>query len=236
VKRTFKFIWTVAASISVGALAQEEAPVVKEVDLGSEIRGVQLNDTSIPSSVANSKLYAVHTRLVELQNRHELTVSGARTMVGDSFINSYNFGGTYTYHVFNRWSVALGGQYYLNEYNNSGKNLSSGQGVVPKIVYLKRSIDLYGTFRPFYGKVRWSLQRSIHFDLFTDAGVSQLKLNHPGSHYAALLGAGLQFWFGKHWTAKVGARDLVFKKPPQVGKGITQDLQLHLDTGWIFGG
>ncbi|MBS1986229.1 MAG: outer membrane beta-barrel domain-containing protein [Bdellovibrionales bacterium] len=226
------------AALSLAILPLAHAADEPAAPLETQMESLQLPADAAPEAhVADEKIYAVQSRLVPLRHRHEVSLLGGRTLIGESFLTSYTVGLAYHFNVTDRWSVDLSGSIYSNTLTDSGKRLIEAQNLYPDLRYLRSNVDLTATFRPFYGKIRFGAQSTVHFDQYVSLGASRLELNTE-TKPAIATDLGLSFWMKQGYSFRLGLRDYFYRyeTTASAGSAWAQDLQAHLDFGYVFGG
>lgn len=199
------------------------------------LKALELPANQAPAEVSQEKLYSVQGRYSPLRLRHELSVHGSLGIVGgDGLISSQELGGTYRFHLSDRWHLGLSGTYVFNQLTGSANRLIAEEGVIPDVSYAKWRTDLTAGFHTFYGKFRITMDTVLYFDHYIAAGAAWQSLStHDG--LAGVLDTGFVFWFGKHWSVRAGLKDYLFEERRVAGNGFAQNLNFHMDVGFVLG-
>jgi outer membrane beta-barrel protein len=130
--------------------------------------------------------------------------------------------------------LGAGANWYFNQLSDSARELIQTRNLYPVMSYIRRTVEGNASFRTFYGKIRFTLANVIHFDQYLSLGGAKLALNDNVSRDALTWDAGFNFWLGRSMSAKLGLKDYVYKDSPAFKSAWTQDLQAHLDLGYVL--
>jgi outer membrane beta-barrel protein len=162
------------------------------------------------------RVRVVQNRLVDRNNRLELSVNMGGVTGGDSYVTTYNTGANLQYHITPRWSLGVEYSKATNKLTDEGKRqydaAYEAQKNDPESPQRFPAVDFpidtkmaTISFYPVYGKLNlfdWSIAQ---FDLYTLLGYGSKKMNSGETPtYAAGLGSG--FWLNNYLTARLEIR------------------------------
>lgn len=199
-----------------------------------ELTNVPNNDSNVasPNLLSSSDYaYIVQTRKTPLNFRNELSVGGTYTAYGSEFTSSKSLFVNYHLHVTPRFSLLLGWDKFYNKETNAANQVIDKLNIYPDLLYIQNAYDVAVKFRPFYGKIRITLNTVVHFDYYLSAGWSTLLLNTSNERANAFYAdTGFEYWIGNHMTARLGLKDHIYKDPYDAKKKMS-NLQLGLSLG-----
>lgn len=201
--------------------------------IDDDLQTLKLESNQLPSGVEQDKLYALTPRYSPLRNRFEFTLGGAKNFNPDSHTTSSQLDVALRYHISDRWSVAMGGAYVFNSLSDAGRLNLTEEGKVPDVGYPKYRFDLLAGFNTFYGKLRFSMDSVVYFDQYLALGPALVKLQ-TGDSYGVTGDIGFAFWFGPHFSARLGVRDCFFEEKRLVSSNWVHHVMGHADVGYVF--
>jgi len=227
--------WSLLALLigSVAFAATES--MVETRSLEDELRSLSLPSNQAPSGVSSEQLYAVQTRLAPLENRSEITITGAKNFTVDSFLVSQQVDAGYRYYLSSRWFVGASGSYVFNSLSGSGERLMNENKRLPDVAYTKYRADILAGYNLFYGKFRLTLDQVFYFDQYVAVGPG-VVVQDLGTHPALVADVGFVFWFGRNFSFRVGAKDYLFHEDRRLSNGLANNVLGHVDFGYVFGG
>lgn len=205
---------------------------VSMAGLQDDINSLQLNE-NIPVSAQSEKVYAIQSRKTSLAKRWELSGAWSKHLSGNGFLNTQQTTGDLRYHFNDKWTVAAGYSVVTNEFNKTARGLSDVQGYLPDVDYVKSRTELRAEYNLFYGKFRLSQDSIFYFDLHVGLGVAQNELA-SGSSTGPVGELGFAFWWGKHFSSRLGIRDYYHQEKRTLASESTHNLFGHMEVGYVF--
>ena len=224
-----------AQATAPAASATDAAAAPQTPTLDSQLESLKIPENKAPTLITDEKLYSVQNRYANLKFRSEVTVGGAHNFTGSAFLRSSQIDLAYHFHVSNRWDVALSGSYGFSQLTRAADNLYKSKDILPDSTYVKNRVDLLVGYNFFYGKMRFSMERVSYFDVYLAAGPGRVTTQF-GTATAAVADAGMAFWLGQRWSARVGVKNSFFKEQRVLNASNVYHMLGHLDVGVLFGG
>ena len=199
----------------------------------------KLDDLSIPKDhvtpiLSKAQLESVNSRYSSLRNRHELTLLGSNNFNADSHIDTKQAGATYRYHINSSWSLGFRYTEYENTLSAAGEKLVDSQDILPDTDYAVKSTDLFINFNTVYGKLRLTDKTVVYFDHYLALGYGDIALA-SGETQIYTIDTGLSFWFGKHFSSRVGVKNELYVQQKINGNDNTHNVMGYLEFGYLFG-
>lgn len=203
--------------------------------LEQQLKGMNAPSSALPPSASAEKLYAVQTRESSLSNRHELLLGAGKSLFGQEFIVSSQFGAGYRYHLNDRFDLGVSGMYVSNGLSASAQRLIIEDRVYPDVAYSKWQADATVGLNTFYGKFRLTADNVMYFDQYVALGGGMVGLS-TGSRPAAVADIGFAFWMGRSLSLRMGFKDTVYNEQRRLSRSWEQNFQFHIDAGILLGG
>lgn len=200
--------------------------------LESELKQLEVQD-AVPSSKLTERIYAVQSRVTPLRFRPELTVAVAENFGGSAFLDSNQFSAEGIFHFSDRLSLAAGYSHITNKFTSSARSLEEKSGILPDVDYVKTRMEARLAYNLFYGKFRFSRSQALSFDQYLGLGAAQHELR-SGTTVGPVGDFGFAFWFGQHFSTRIGVRDYYFKENRTLSQGYSHNVHGYLQTGYIF--
>ena len=154
----------------------------------------------------------VQQRIVNRNQRHEISPEFGVVSSGNTYLNSSNLGLSYNYHFNPRWTVGAKYKYYFNELTGDGRR-ALDEGVaftnndldfsfIPELNWIRTSVQAQAAWHPIYGKINLFDRGVVHFDIYTFLGGGRINLR-KGSSLTYLGGLGSGFWISQHLTSRI---------------------------------
>jgi outer membrane beta-barrel protein len=204
-------------------------------DLSAQLDDLKMPGNVAPAGVTSEKLYAVQNRYVNLDQRFELTLGGAKNFTGNGFLQMSQIDAGINYHLNNRFSLGLSGSYGFNDFTASANRLIQEERIMPDAAIVKWRSDLLLSYNLFYGKFRVSMDQVFYFDQYVSVGPGLVNTQY-GTAPSAVADVGFALWFGKNWSAKFGAKNTLFNEQRYTGSDMAYHLLGHIDVGYLLGG
>lgn len=167
------------------------------------------------------KVRIVQNRLVDRNNRIELSVNGSLLNGGDSYVKTKNAGASLDYHINPRWSVGVQYQKSYNDLTSEAKSIydrvktcqSEGPGCnerFPALDYPTQATLATINYYPIYGKLNLFDSSIAHFDVYTMLGYGSINLL-SGTSSLMTVGLGTGIWLNSRFTARLEGRYLRYQ-------------------------
>lgn len=227
-------VLTLVAAFSVAAPSSNKSAS----SLEDEMTKLNIPTNQMPNSVPSESLYAVQTRLYPLQYRHELSIGMGKNFSVEGYLGSQEFDAAYRFYLNERMFLGLSGNYVSTSFNQVGLDQLKTTGtLVQEIAYAKYKVDLMAGFHIFYGKFRVSLDQVFYFDLYAALGPAYFGMANVSYNYNTFGAAGdlgFVFWFGKHFTGRLGGKTYAFNAKTTRTEGLAFNILGHFDIGYVF--
>lgn len=158
---------------------------------------------------SSNKVKIVQNRLVDRDLRLELGLNYGPVMNGSSYLNTQNVGGQLEFHIVPQFSI--GGRYAqsYNSFTSEGRRMidaaERGGAAFADIDRPQSQWLVTATWYMLYGKLNLFDARISQFDLYSVAGAGQITLD-SGATPTYTAGAGVGFWWSKHFSSRLEAR------------------------------
>ncbi len=120
---------------SVSAFAQQAA------DLSTQLDDLTVPANTAPAGVTSEKLYSVQNRYLQIANKFEFTLGGAKNFTGNGFLQMSQINAGVAYHINDRWSAVVSGSYGFNDFTSSANRLIVNDGIMPDAAIVKWRAD-----------------------------------------------------------------------------------------------
>lgn len=213
--------------------------IVRAEDLQQELKSLQLPENQVLPQLNNEKLYASQSRFVPLALRPELSIGAAKNFNSSSFLISEELNGSLHFYLSDRFFTALYGSYVFSRLSDAGNRLWETNEIFPDICVIKYRADATLGYQPFYGKFRLSMDTVFYFDQYIALGAGFVNSDNGIEQFsgpAAVADIGMSFWFGRHWSARVGVKDYYFRENRRQGTDMVHHILAHFSVGFVFGG
>lgn len=159
---------------------------------------------------SNNKVRIVQNRLVDRDLRLELGVSYGPVANGPSYLNTQQYGGQIEFHIIPQISVGARYLKSANSYTAEGQKMFDTAKANPgspfaDIDYPEEQWLATATWYMLYGKLNMFDAGVTQFDIYSVAGAGQITLKN-GVKPTYTAGAGVGFWWSKHFTSRLEAR------------------------------
>lgn len=216
-------------------VVESQTEIEKGVDLDKELESLNMPINQGPAAASLERLYSVQNRYLPLTNKHEITVNFGRNMNPGGLLNSQQVGGSYRYHLNDRFSFGLQGYKVFNEISSDGELvLSTGRVLVPED-YVSQQYEAITTFNLFYGKFRLGLNRVFYFDQYISLGAGIAELE-SGNTPMISPDIGIALWLGKRGSVRFGLRNELYNKETLSGEELNYNAVAHFSIGFLLGG
>lgn len=223
------------AEENVATTEESQTEIEKDVNLEKELESLNMPVNQGPANASIENLYSVQTRLMPLTRKHEITLNVGKNMNAGGLLNSEQIGGTYRYHVNDKFSFGVGGYKVFNEISTDGKDvLRAGRIVNPKD-YVSQQYEAHVSYNLFYGKFRLGLNRVFYFDQYLSLGAGIAELA-SGNTQMISPEIGLAFWMGTMGSIRLGVRNELYNEQTLDGESLNHNLVTYLGIGILFGG
>lgn len=203
--------------------------------LDKQLQSLTIPNNEAPLPLSQESLYSVQDRYVPLVHSSEVIIGAGQNVNADSYINSQELTLGYRYHANDHWHITAEGSYVTNSLSGAGQTLYNSVHMIPDAAYTKARADLLVGYNLFYGKFRAGMDQVFYFDQYIAVGPGSVWMN-TGSAIGPVADIGGVFWFGKSFNAQLGVRDSYHREVRVLSSGNVNDVILHLDLGWRFGG
>lgn len=212
-------------ALSTQALAQNKKDLKKDFEtLGDNPQVVE----RVRNLENRQKVRVVQNRLVERNNRVEVSFNYGSLSGADNYVKTSTLGGALQYHITPRWSLGFEHEKAYNSLTSEGKrqydlaysdqktNIYSNQRFVGVDFPLQTTMGTI-SFYPVYGKLNLFDRSIAQFDIYTLLGYGRKTLHSGESDvWAAGLGSGI--WFNSWLTGRLEVRyekytDLLLYEP-----------------------
>jgi outer membrane beta-barrel protein len=239
--RNYLLLLTVCLASS-GIFAEEttsqtesQTEIEKDVNLEKELESLNMPINQGPAAASLEKLYSVQNRYLPLTNKHEITVNFGKNLNAGGLLNSQQVGGSYRYHLNDRFSFGVQGYKVFNEVSSDGELvMSTGRILVPED-YVSQQLEAFTSFNVFYGKFRLGLNRVFYFDQYIALGAGMAELE-SGNTPMISPDIGIALWLGKSGSVRFGIRNELYNKQTLDGEELNHNVVAHLSIGYLFGG
>lgn len=165
---------------------------------------------------SQQKVRVVQNRLVDRNNRLELTLDYGALSGADSYVKTSNLGGGLQYHLTPNWSFGFEFQKSYNSLTSEGQRQydlaytcqQQNSGCTQRFVGVDFPLETRMatvSFYPIYGKMNLFDSGIAQFDLYTLLGYGQKILSSGTTNvYAAGLGMGI--WLNRFVTTRLEVR------------------------------
>lgn len=164
----------------------------------------------------DKKIRIVQRRYNDRITNFEFSLGYGANLSGQNYLDSQMFQAGVDFHINPRWSVALRGKKFNNQLDREGEQvfdaadgaLNTGTGgvnvsrFIPELNWKETQTELLGRWYPLYGKFSVLESSVIHFDLYSQLGVTSIAFRE-GSEIGFLGGVGVSAWLGPHWTGRL---------------------------------
>lgn len=223
------------AEETVAAKEESQTEIEKDVNLEKELESLNMPINEGPANASIDNLYSVQTRFLPLTKKHELTLNVGKNLNAGGLLNSEQVGGTYRYHINDKFSFGVGGYKVFNEISTDGKDvLRAGRLVNPKD-YVIQQYEASVSYNVFYGKFRLGLNRVFYFDQYISLGAGVAELA-SGNTQMISPEIGLAFWLGKMGSIRLGLRNELYNEQTLDGESLNHNMVSYLGIGILFGG
>lgn len=214
---------------SVSAFAQQAA------DLSTQLDDLTVPANTAPAGVTSEKLYSVQNRYLQIANKFEFTLGGAKNFTGNGFLQMSQINAGVAYHINDRWSAVVSGSYGFNDFTSSANRLIVNDGIMPDAAIVKWRADALASYNLFYGKFRLSMDQVFYFDQYVAIGPGLVNTQYA-TVPAAVADVGFALWFGKNWSARFGAKNSYFREQKMLSNDMAYHLMGHIEVGYLLGG
>ncbi len=203
-------------------------------NLEEQLEALKMPSNRLPDVVSREKIYAIQVRHNDLNKKHELVVGGGNQILGGGHLSQRRFGMGYFYHVNPRWALSVNATKAFNELNDEGELLLEKQELVPDKDFSKQAFDVQASYNAFYGKFRFSMDRTFYFDQYISLGIGIVDLY---SRTAPMLTGdiGLNLWVHKSMSMRFGLRNELYREQRVTGETSNHNLIAHISMGYLFG-
>lgn len=160
---------------------------------------------------SNNKVRIVQNRLVDRDLRLELGLSYGPVANGPSYLNTQQYGGQLEFHIIPQISVGARYLKSANSFTAEGQKMvdaadSVPGAPIPDIDETQSQWLATATWYMLYGKLNMFDAGVSQFDIYSIAGAGQITLAKSGVKPTYTAGAGVGFWWSKHFTSRLEAR------------------------------
>ena len=222
--------------ISTGStlLTLAYAEVKQRVGLNEQLDKLRLPSNIIESSMAKEKLYSVQQRYTPLKKRFELSLGATKQVTNTGFVSQRELTLGGRYYLSSKWSVGAFYSYAFNSLTDSSEDLFRGEGILPKVPFVKQRAEVTARYLLFYGKFRLSMDKVFYFDHFISLGPAFMRLD-TGDSAGVVSDTGLVFWFGHKWNTSFGIKNYIFKKENiKAEKYLANQTQVYFNVGLLY--
>lgn len=187
---------------------------------------------------SKNRYQIVQNRIVDRDNRLELSGQIGMVAGGDAYYDTYNYGGALDFHFNPKFSV--GARYYQhsNALTNEGERVYSQAAAQNAVngIFTRPAIDDYPiattigvlNWYPMYGKFNFLDQKTFQFDFYLLAGGGTVKLNESGQVPTYTGGAGVGLWLTQHVSTRAEIRYQGYQEDSS-----SDNRQMHLTIGTL---
>ena len=159
---------------------------------------------------SNNKVRIVQNRLVDRNMRLELGLTYGPVANGPSYLNTQNYGGQLEFHIIPQISVGARYTKAANSFTPEGRKMFDAAKNTPGAPFpdIDRPESQWlatATWYMLYGKLNLFDAGVSQFDIYSVAGAGQITLA-SGTAPTFTAGAGVGFWWSKHFTSRLEAR------------------------------
>lgn len=203
-------------------------------DLSKRLESLNIPSDKVTPLVSEEKLYVVNKRYSSLTNRHEISFQGGKNFNADAHLESTLVSAAYRYHINSDWSLGARYSEYHNELSESGEKLFDDRKILPDSDYALKSSELFVNYNTVYGKLRLTKDTIVYFDQYISLGYGMISLaNGETQNYIADL--GFSFWIGRHMSARIGAKNELYRQQKLNGDKNVHNVQGYIEFGYLFG-
>ena len=160
---------------------------------------------------SNNKVRIVQNRLVDRDLRLELGATYGPVANGSSYLSTQQYGGQLEFHIIPQ--VSIGARYLksANSFTAEGQRMYDAAKASPGAPFpdIDRPEEQWlatATWYMLYGKLNMFDAGITQFDIYSIAGAGQIKLANSGVKPTFTAGAGVGFWWSKHFSSRLEAR------------------------------
>ncbi len=204
----------------------------KPGSLENELSSLNM-DENIPSETTKESLYSVKPRINELSKRVEVLASGAYSFSGNSFLNTSQLGIEAQYHLSNKFAVAAGYSYVLNDFTSAADGLLARQGLLPNVDFAKSRVEGRLQYNLLYGKFRFTQNTVIYFDQYIGFGwtVNQLQ---SGPSDGPVGDIGVATWISNWGSLHLGLKDYYYTEQGFTTSSKVHNINGYAQVGYLF--
>ncbi len=207
--------------------------------LESQLQTLKLEQKRVPVSVPSENFYAAQSRYSPLKSRLEFDIGGAKNFNPSSFLSQEEVHGDLRFYFTNRFYAGVHGAYVFNHLSPEGNRLWEKENIFPDISLTRFRSDLTLGYHLFYGKFRLSMDTVFYFDQYWAIGAGLVGTDNGLTRQtmpAVVADVGFAFWFGRHWSLRVGLKDYYFKEVRRTDESRVNHFVGHASLGFVFGG
>ncbi len=207
--------------------------------LETELKTLRLEDNTKTAPVPAERFYAAQSRYSSLKHRIELDIGGSKNFSPSSFVTSDEIHGDLRFYFTDRFYTGLHAAHVFTSLSAEGNRLWNNEKIFPDVAVVKFRSDLTFGYHLFYGKFRLSMDSVFYFDQYWALGAGMVRTDNgigQQNSLAVVADAGFAFWFGRHWSVRVGLKDYNFQEALRTGPSRVNHFVGHASLGFVFGG
>ena len=202
--------------------------------LEAELEALRIPPQQMPTLIDEERLYAIQSRHNDLEKTHEFMLGSSNQVFGNSHLSSSRIQAGYFYHFNPKWALRANASKVFNKLNSAGKLLLERQELIPDKDYGRTTIDAQASYNLFYGKFRWSMDRTFYFDQYVSLGAGTAVLR-SGAKPMLTGDVGFAFWANRNIGIRFGLRNELYEERRVRGTVTNHNVLAHLNIGYLFG-